>query len=240
MANNIFKKRITQNNINFWSMPVVPSGTNCAETAFTFLGVISRDECIASKTNTGKFLNQITNVLLERAHGNFNFREIKFDEELIRLLTPNFMTLGLLKRYNNIGHAVAIAVNQNNEIVLIDPQLKLGVFTGMNSILEYLRKGNYLFPDGSYNLNIAISKKKTRNNSLFNNNSRSKKRQRTNINDLTLRMEQLALGKPIIKTKTKTKTKTKKRTTSKKLKKKKRTTSKKLKKKKRNHSKKTK
>ena len=177
----IFKKSITNTQLNNWKRPVSPSGTNCVETAFKFLGLIKQDECIASKRATGKELPEITKVLQARSEHNYTFKKIKF-ENLTELLQPNYMTLGLLNRHKGLGHAVVLAVDSNNKLVLIDPQSN--GFTGMDDIKQYLNDNGFKYPSGRYNLMVATSKKRQINNNGVqlrkNKHNHSHKRRKTN------------------------------------------------------------
>merc|ERR1711976_935700 len=147
MTDKIYKKKVSDEMLRNWILPVQPSGTNCAETAFVFFGLITQQECVLSRTNHGKSINDVTNTLIQRALERFDFKRVELNEELIRKIQPNYMTMALLQRYNNIGHVVSLAVSEENQLVLIDPQRIDRVWQGMD-IFEYLREGNYLYPDG--------------------------------------------------------------------------------------------
>lgn len=200
MTDKIFKERVTNEMLRNWILPVQPSGKNCAETAFVFFGLITQQECVCSRTNNGKSVNQITKLLRERVKERFEFKRVKLGLDLIGLIKPNYMTMALIHRSNNIGHVVALAVNNNNQLVIIDPQMTGRIWQG-DQISDYLKEGKYLYPDGSYNIELAVSKKRI-NNSINNKSyARISKKRRTNstkkntINNLTLQFQRLALGR---------------------------------------------
>jgi len=165
---NIFTKSIDNDKLTRWTMPVPPSGANCVETAFTFLGLITPQECLHSRKGA-KELPEITRVLQERSHLNYTFKEIVFEDlttlkdALVESLPSGHMTLVLLNRPNDIGHAVVIAVDSAGKLGLIDPQLTW--FPG-DKMTDYLNNQGFRYPNGTYNLLVATSKKRQINNIL--------------------------------------------------------------------------
>jgi len=181
---NIFTKRFDDDKLSEWTMPAAPSGANCVETAFTFLGLITPQECRDSRRGA-KELPEITRVLQERSHRNYKFKEIVFGDlttlkdAFVESLPRGHMTLVLLNRPNDIGHAVVIAADSAGKLGLIDPQLTW--FPG-DKMTDYLNDQEFRYPNGTYNLLVATSRKRLRsqNNGPQIRKHKTVKRRKTN------------------------------------------------------------
>jgi hypothetical protein len=183
----LFTKKLTQETIDSWITPAGVSGSNCVETALSFINVVSREECARfSIERTPRSTDEISTEITNRAKETYNIDTPRifninsldnFKESIKKKIGNGNATLVLLYRPGAIGHAVVIGVNDSNELTLYDPQTRQKPSSN-RELTDYLRAGGYLDANGQFQISVAESLKRKRSNSNSNSNSnqrRSKK-----------------------------------------------------------------
>jgi hypothetical protein len=170
---NILKFPITTEQLNNWRCldknTELSEKRDCVLGVLNFFEIIDRDfaEKESKKTainKKGLSTNEISNYLYKKYtkdliahHYMIEVYPLIWKKSIINVLGKNHGLIALFSRESNDGHAVIIAVDQNEDIVIIDPQSEI-MYSG-----EYIDK--YIIDERFFHLytfSQSVSKKRIR------------------------------------------------------------------------------
>ena len=143
-TSTVFQAQLRPTDVKFFENPESQpryNPMNCGAVSGQLLGIVSKSVSEEmTKQRIGVALDEWVNELNKLAGSQIYRKEPASLQTIRNSLFPGFATLALFTRIDNIGHYAVIAVGKDNNLYILDPQIRK-VFKN-DEITQYIQEGN--------------------------------------------------------------------------------------------------